>query len=1041
MTQMAHPAPILNLLGDIARLALVEEIAKLDRMAEHAIEQHAALAKRLLDARAAFVRLVYQSQVMFKVAVGPPGVEGIPPVNVQDALCTHALTDVDVTLVDDARQDARFLHHPLVRAEEVIAYAGAPLEIAGHRVGTLCVMDNRPHTWTPRDAEILRICAGGVQAEMQWRLQMARQRAISETPRPVRDEIAHLMMEQAKVATFEWSIRDNHIVWSDNLEGLLGLPPGGFGGTFEAFMAHVHVEDRARVQQALQQALHTGDYFCEFRMLRGDGSIRWTSTRGRVLHDADGSPRIMFGADLDITEHKQFEALLEAARNGSKSQHKPSSQVEALVEALPALVFVTDAKGKTTYVNSRGAEYAGGDVSRLLGDGWLDALHPDDRSRVRQIWMRAVASGQFYEAEYRLRRRDGTYRQFLCRAIPIRDAAGLIEHWYGVCTDVEDQRCVELQLRMQCNRLQGLLETHTHASAQAGRELSREMTRRAAAETKALHTQKLEALGELAGSIAHDFNNVLAAVAGAVNLLERKKLTEEQAHFLQFARRGVERGKQLVRRLVGFARTETPTPTFFDVAHTLESDKELLRQALGAGVDLVVLAPAGLVVLADVSQFELAMLNLAVNARDAMGGSGTVTISATTTLPGDPQHPASVTAQAVAVMVEDTGPGMAPEVLARATDAFFTTKAPGKGTGLGLAMVSAFARQFHGEFSLQSALGCGTQATLYLPRSSGLPEHAEVEEPPIDPEDHGNATLLVVETDELVRPMIGGYLRDLNYTVLEAADALSAYAMANAVQGVDALITCVSMPKLDGLGLAQSLRAERDIPVLFMASSTDEARLFGEHVLEKPFSQAALAHTLLKLLGRTDEVPLPGSRDAMQAQVSRIRRRLQDPDMLDCLRSWTNHWRPGHLPLLPQVPRSPSCAARCFVARREERPDSTQYRIDEFGASLADALGAPLPQYVSTKSDGRAGALAHAYERAARTRLPTYECLESNADGADSDGAPSVVFERLLLPLRECADGDAVTHMLGIVNAMQAHMQRSEDIASPIQQQQSNEEK
>jgi len=135
-----------DLISDVARLAIVAEIAKLDGMAEHAIEQHAALAKGLLDARAAFVRLVYQSQVIFKVAVGPAGVEGMPPVNVQDALCTHALTGLDVTLVDDAREDARFLNHPLVRAEQVIAYAGAPLEIDGHRVGTLCVMDNRPRT-------------------------------------------------------------------------------------------------------------------------------------------------------------------------------------------------------------------------------------------------------------------------------------------------------------------------------------------------------------------------------------------------------------------------------------------------------------------------------------------------------------------------------------------------------------------------------------------------------------------------------------------------------------------------------------------------------------------------------------------------------------------------------------------------------------------------------------------------------------------------------------------------------------------------------
>jgi PAS domain S-box-containing protein len=741
--------------------------------------------------------------------------------------------------------------------------------------------------------------------------------------------------------------------------------------------------------------------------------------------------------EVDVDSSDSVER--EPAAQGTASTDAPVAlgpsrmPFDVLADVLPALVFVADAHGHPVYMNRRIAEFTGLGRTDLLGQGWPQMLHPDDRERARRLWAHAVAAEVPYEAEYRIRRRDGDYRLFLCRGSLHRDAHGEVEYWVATCTDVEEHRRAEATLRIERTALERTIADRTQALAEAGRQLAEEITRRDAAQARALHAQKLEALGVLSGSIAHDFNNILAGISGAVNLLTRAGLSAEHEHYLDFARRGVERGTYLVRQLVGFARSEGPVPKAFDVAEMLEATLALIRQALGGGTELEVDAAPGLTVLADPQQFELAVLNLAMNARDAMGGTGRIRIEATASHAGDPEHPARMAEDAVRITVCDSGAGMPPEVLARATEPFFTTKPRGQGTGLGLPMVRGFADQARGVLKIDSAVGQGTRVTIILPRITAVPLAHAMVEPPLERERHGRATIMVVEDDDLVRPMLCGYLRDLGYTVVEARDGMSAYALAHALPRLDAIVTDVVLPHMDGPALAQRLRAERDVPVLFVSGNAERALLFGERVLEKPFSQAVFAEHVLRTLGRKDASAERGSSDEMREHCIRIRRRVRDADMLGCLRVWAEHWEENAVPLLAALTPGEPCASHAFVARRETADAGVQYRVISMGHLLSEAAEGNLSALVSAVPGGPFSALGSAYERAARTRLPSYECLQL---GDPSGGGDAVtLFERLLLPVRDGSDAAEPTHVLGIVNAVPVRAHRAPADIESIQQQ------
>jgi signal transduction histidine kinase/ActR/RegA family two-component response regulator len=374
--------------------------------------------------------------------------------------------------------------------------------------------------------------------------------------------------------------------------------------------------------------------------------------------------------------------------------------------------------------------------------------------------------------------------------------------------------------------------------------------------------QKMEAVGQLTGGIAHDFNNMLAVIMGGITLALRRMAKGEAGaeQYLTGALDGAQRASTLVKRLLAFARQQPLEPTVIDVNKFITSMSELTARALGEQIRIENVLAAGLwKAMADPSQLESSILNLCVNARDAMPDGGKLTVeSANTSLDDDyvRLHPGVAAGQYVMIAVTDTGSGMDPEVAAKAFDPFFTTKSAGKGTGLGLSQVYGFVKQSGGHLKLYSEPGQGTTVKIYLPRHYGEAKVVPIAQAAESPRPQ-TGTILLVEDEESVRSVVAANLRELGYEVVEAAHAREALEeMANG-RTFDLLLTDIVMPDTNGRKLADAaVQVQKDLKVLFMTGFTKNAVVHngivdpGVWLLSKPFSIEQLSRAVRRALGR-----------------------------------------------------------------------------------------------------------------------------------------------------------------------------------------------
>jgi signal transduction histidine kinase len=390
------------------------------------------------------------------------------------------------------------------------------------------------------------------------------------------------------------------------------------------------------------------------------------------------------------------------------------------------------------------------------------------------------------------------------------------------------------------------------------RELYAEAARREQAEQALRQSQKMEAVGQLTGGVAHDFNNLLTIIIGNLGIAKRGIVEARSERALDNALIGAQRAAQLTQRLLAFSRQQPLDPKTVDANKLITSMADLLTRSLGENIALETIGGAGLwMVEADVSELESTLLNLALNARDAMPDGGKLTIETSNAYLDDEycrHHDGVSPGQFVLIAVSDSGVGMRPEAIERAFEPFFTTKEPGKGTGLGLSQVYGFMKQSGGHVKIYSERGEGTTIKLYLPRHYGEEKIAAVEEPAGSDRGRGE-TILIVEDDEGVRQYASEILRDLNYQVIEAKDAASALRLLEADKPFDLMLTDVVLPGKNGRELADEVARRRpEVKVVFMTGYSRNAIVHqgrldpGTELISKPLIEATVARKIRQVL-------------------------------------------------------------------------------------------------------------------------------------------------------------------------------------------------
>ena len=482
-------------------------------------------------------------------------------------------------------------------------------------------------------------------------------------------------------------------------------------------------------------------------------------------------------------------------------------------------------------------------------------IHPEDLARVRAASEAAARTGQAYHAEFRIVRPDGEVRWCVTGGAATCDDTGKPVRLSGVVHDITERKLAEVSLQHRNEVLEHLVEERTREREVALAQL--------------FEAQKVETIGHLTGGVAHDFNNLLMAVLGSLELLKKRLPPEdERSHrLLDNATQGAERGAALTQRLLAFARRQELRPQSVSLPDLLQGMQDLLERAVGPGVEIKTSIPGQLApARVDANQLELALLNLAVNARDAMPTGGTLSITAFERTREEGQDDGSLALPSgdyVCIAVSDTGTGMDEPTLARATEPFFTTKGLGKGTGLGLSMIHGLASQSGGAMEVSSQVGHGTAVQLWLPRAAPVPLERPADLPevpgagwPERPTDH--LTILLVDDDELVRRGTAEMLEDLGHAVIDAGTGSQALErLATCESSVDLVITDHAMPGMTGAELIRRLRASHPLlPVILASGYADmgkEEQAEDWPRLPKPFRQSELAAAIAGAVGRPEK--------------------------------------------------------------------------------------------------------------------------------------------------------------------------------------------
>lgn len=575
-------------------------------------------------------------------------------------------------------------------------------------------------------------------------------------------------------------------------------------------LARVHPDDRAVFQAGVDACLASGNIYRNlYRIVRPDGTHRWLQEYGSLTRDALGRPLRLTGISIDVTDRKRADEERDRLWN----------------DALDP-VCIAGFDGRFKQVNPAWERLLGWPAETLMERVWMDFVHPDDHAVTEQALDRLRDGQSLTGFENRYRCRDGSYRTFLWNASTLPEWQTI----FGIVRDVTERKQLEAQLRQ---------------------------------------SQKMEAIGQLAGGIAHDFNNIITVISGYGSLLQAQIPPEHAAQVgVREVLKAAQSATDLVKKLLAFSRKQSWQLTVIDLHELLVSAESWVRRLLGDGIVLRMRLDARAAnVLADRGQLEQVLLNLALNARDAMNGQGELSVETaddTLVLAGDDSARRDV--PAIRFTVRDTGTGIDPAILPNIFDPFVTTKPVGQGTGLGLSTVYGFVQQCCGTITAENQPGCGAAFIIRLPTVDGQPDPVAVAGPPPPAKvaAQPSGAILLVEDFEPLRTLTANVLRNCGYVVYAAADGVEALERyAEHADAIDLLVTDVMMPRMSGADLAIEIRRRQpNARILFLSGYAEGVQQRtgldsgNSWYLQKPYAPEEFLETVQRLL-KADEPPAP----------------------------------------------------------------------------------------------------------------------------------------------------------------------------------------
>ena len=815
-----------------ARARALDMLGLLGTEPEPGFDAIVGLAALICEAPVALVSLVGSDRQWFKARVGFEACE----TTLDRSVCVHALADPThgALVIPDLSADSRTRDNPSVTGEPHLRfYGGAKLVMAdGQAIGTLCVLDHvtRPDGLTTEQANALVALAGQVMGQLELR------RTARALVQAERREVERARRQRDQDRTAREDSESRYRTLFDTIEqGFCVIE--FFDGPHGPLSDYVHVEANAAYER------HTGIAGIVGKTLRGfapDEADGWVEIYGGVLRT--GKPVrferefVVAGRFIEVTAtriepagRRQVAVLfadITGRRRAEAALRRLNETLEDEVEARtrerdqlwntsPDLMLVIGFDGLIRRTNPAWKIVLGYEASELAGRHVTEFVVPADQEETTRA-VDVAARGGMARMVNRYRHRDGSVRWMSWVAA----SAGDVTYATGRDITLEKEQAEAL----------------------------------ARTEDALRQSQKMEAVGQLTGGVAHDFNNLLTVIKSSTDLLKRPTLSEERRiRYVGASSAPVDRASKLTGQLLAFARRQTLKPEVFAACDSVRALTEMMGTLTGSRVTIVTELPEETCfVNADPSQFDTALVNIAVNARDAMDGEGrlTIRVEAVEAMPAIRSRP-TVPQPFVAVSISDTGSGIPEKHLEQIFEPFFTTKGVGQGTGLGLSQVFGFAKQSGGEVVVTSEVGQGTSFTLYLPRVGAEPQAAEPAEPQLPMDGHGTA-VLVVEDNADVGTFAVQTLKDLGYVTVLATNAEEALVeLETDANRFDVVFSDVVMPGMNGIDLAHEIRRRyHDLPVLLASGYSHvlaQNGTYGFELLHKPYSVEQLSRLLRKV--------------------------------------------------------------------------------------------------------------------------------------------------------------------------------------------------